>query len=130
MRLYIVRHAISLPHGTPGIQDDDRALTKEGMRKMRQAAEGLCRLGYIPDLILSSPLIRASRTAEILLEAFGRRIEMKITPALAPGGSRQELYRQIAQYAKKLKSVDACGSSTIFGRNCRRNRLGITGAFC
>ena len=38
MKLYIVRHAIAVPHGTPGINDDDRPLTEEGIRKMRQAA--------------------------------------------------------------------------------------------
>ena len=75
MNLYIVRHAIAIPHGTPGIQEDDRTLTKEGIKKMQQVATGLRTLGYIPDLILSSPLIRASHTAEILLEAFGKRVE-------------------------------------------------------
>jgi phosphohistidine phosphatase len=115
MRLYLVRHAIALPHGTPGIQDDDRTLTKEGIKKMRLVAAGLRNLGYIPDLILSSPLIRARDTAEILLEAFGREVEMKITPVLAPGGSRQELYRQIAQYAKELESLMLVGHQPSLG---------------
>jgi len=69
MRLYIVRHAIALPRGTPQIEDDDRALTEEGIAKMQQAAEGLRGLGYIPELILSSPLLRARQTARIVLEA-------------------------------------------------------------
>jgi phosphohistidine phosphatase len=115
MDLYIVRHAIAILHGTPGIQEDDRTLTKEGIKKMQQVAAGLRTLGYIPDLILSSPLIRASHTAEILLEAFGKRVGMKIAPALAPGGSRPELYRQIAQYAKELESLMLVGHQPSLG---------------
>ena len=40
MKLYIVRHAIAASHGTPGMEDEDRPLTEEGIAKMRQAAAG------------------------------------------------------------------------------------------
>ena len=30
MRLLVVRHAIAVPHGTPGVADNDRPLTSEG----------------------------------------------------------------------------------------------------
>ena len=106
MNLYIVRHAIAVSHDTPGIQDDDRALTEEGIAKMRQNAAALRALDFIPEVILSSPLVRARQTAEILLEAFGKGIELKITATLAPSGERRELYREIGLYAKKLKSGD------------------------
>ena len=115
MRLYIVRHAIAAPHGTPGIPDDDRPLTEEGIKKMRQAAAGLRSLDYIPELILSSPLIRARQTAEILLEAFGKGIELKILPALAPSGIRRELYQAIASYEKRLKSLMLVGHQPSLG---------------
>jgi phosphohistidine phosphatase len=114
MKLYIVRHAIAAPHDTPGIRDEDRDLTKEGIQKMRQAAEGLCNLDYVPDLLLSSPLIRASHTAEILLAAFGNGIEIKTTHALAPSGSRQELYREMAQYST-LNSLMLVGHQPSLG---------------
>ena len=115
MRLYIVRHAIASPHGTPGVKDDDRALTKEGVQKMREAAAGLRALGYVPEAVLSSPLLRARQTAELLLEIFGRGIEFKTTPSLAPSGSRQDLYREIALYDKKLKSLMLVGHQPSLG---------------
>ena len=102
MKLYIVRHAIAVPRGTPGIPDDDRALTEEGRTKMRVNALGLRALNFLPELILSSPLPRARETAEILLEAFGKGIGLKICPALAPSGERPELYREIRQCEKKM----------------------------
>jgi phosphohistidine phosphatase len=115
MRLYIVRHGIAVPHGAPGIEDDDRALTEEGIKKMQEAAAGLRILDYIPEVILSSPLPRASQTAEILLEAFGKGIELKIVPYLAPSGNRQELYRDISLYAKKLASLMIVGHQPSLG---------------
>jgi len=116
MRLYIVRHAIAAPHGTPGIPDDERPLTEEGIKKMRQVAAGLCSLEYVPELILSSPLPRAKQTAEILLEAFGhKRSGLEILPALAPSGSRRELYQAIASYEKKHKSLMLVGHQPSLG---------------
>ena len=115
MRLYIVRHAIASPHGTPGVKDDDRALTEEGVQKMRAAGAGLRALDYVPEAILSSPLLRARQTAELLLEIFGKGIEFKATPSLAPSGSRQDLYREIALYDKKLKSLMLVGHQPSLG---------------
>ena len=116
MKLYIVRHAIAAPHGTPGMPDDDRPLTEEGIHKMRRAAAGLRSLEYIPELILSSPLPRARQTAEILLEVFGqKRIRLKILKALAPSGDRGELYQLIASYDKELTSLMLVGHQPSLG---------------
>jgi phosphohistidine phosphatase len=116
MRLYIVRHAIAAPHGTPGVPENDRPLTEEGIKKMREAAAGLRSLEYIPELILSSPLPRARQTAEILLDAFGHnRTGLEILEALAPFGSRKELYKAIASYEKKLKSLMIVGHQPSLG---------------
>lgn len=115
MRLYIVRHAIAEPHGTPGIREEDRALTGEGIQKMRRAAEGLRRLDYVPDLIFSSPLIRARQTAEILLAAFGKKVRMEILPSLAPSGSRRDLYEAIHARKKDLRSLMLVGHQPSLG---------------
>jgi len=101
MKLYIVRHAIAVPQGA-GIRDDDRPLTEDGIKKMRQAAAGLWALDWIPDFMWTSPLIRARQTAEILVEFLGKKIKLKILPALAPSGSRREVYREINSYDKKM----------------------------
>jgi phosphohistidine phosphatase len=115
MKLYIVRHAIAVPQGTSGIRDEDRPLTEEGMKKMRRVAVGLCALDFRPQLILSSPLLRARQTAEILLKAFDDKIELKIIPALAPSGQRPELYREIQLHGKKLESLMLVGHQPSLG---------------
>lgn len=97
MILFIVRHAIAA-HGPAGVADEDRELTKEGIEKMKQAAAGLQALGAIPDAVLCSPLVRARETAAILLEAFNGKPAFMLTSALAPSGSRADLYREIRKH--------------------------------
>src|SRR5258708_26259643 len=84
MHLLIIRHAIAVPRGTPGIPDADRPLTPEGEKKFRQAARGLARIRKRPDALLTSPWRRALQTAEIAAHACGRIMPTK-TPALAAG---------------------------------------------
>jgi phosphohistidine phosphatase len=81
MRLLMLRHAVAVERGTPGVADPDRPLTPEGERKFKKAARGLVRVAPRPEAILSSPLPRAWRTAEIAASAWGRVTPEK-TPAL------------------------------------------------
>ncbi len=82
MRLLVIRHAIAVPRGTPGIADDDRPLTPRGRRRFQKTARGLARIAARPDVLLTSPLLRARSTAEIAAKAWGR-IKPTIEPALA-----------------------------------------------
>ena len=68
----IVRHAIAVPHGTPEVPEDERPLTPRGEKRFRVAAKGLARICRRPDVLLSSPLVRARQTADIAAEAWGR----------------------------------------------------------
>ena len=96
MRLLMIRHAIAVPRGTPDIPDEDRPLTPEGEKKFRKAAEGMARILDRPDEILTSPWLRALRTAEIAAEAWGK-LAPKKTAALA-GGSFEELAAVLEGY--------------------------------
>ena len=58
MRLLIVRHAIAVAAGMPGIPDAERPLTPAGARKFRAAAKGLAAILDPPDVLLASPLLR------------------------------------------------------------------------
>ncbi len=84
MKLLIVRHAIAVRRGTPGIPDAERPLTPRGEQQFRRAARGLARIVRRPDVILTSPLPRALKTAEIAAKAWGR-IKPKPEPALETG---------------------------------------------
>jgi len=64
---------------------------------------------------MSSPLPRASQTADILLEILGAKIPLKTVSSLAPSGTRQDLYREISQYEKKLESLMIVGHQPSLG---------------
>jgi len=86
MRLLIIRHAIAVPRGTPDIPDDERPLTPRGVRRFRSAAAGLARMLKAPNVLLTSPLPRARRTAEIAARAWGKELKVTEATALAGGG--------------------------------------------
>jgi phosphohistidine phosphatase len=72
VELVVVRHAIAYERDAFRWPDDrDRPLTPVGETKFRRAARGLARIAGPVDRVLSSPLVRAWRTAEILTEEAG-----------------------------------------------------------
>ncbi|HEX8087437.1 MAG TPA: histidine phosphatase family protein, partial [Blastocatellia bacterium] len=89
MELYVIRHAIAQQLGRKNdFADEKRALTSEGRERMREAAKGLCKLGVEFDVILTSPLVRAVETAEIMAAALGlTKKEVEQTGNLAPDAS-------------------------------------------
>jgi phosphohistidine phosphatase len=84
MRLLIVRHAIAVPRGTPGIADEDRPLTPEGQQRFGECANGIGRLVERPDALLTSPWLRARQTAAILAATW-QHVEPRECAALAGG---------------------------------------------
>jgi phosphohistidine phosphatase len=83
--LYIVRHGIAVEPGTPGIADDDRPLTSQGEKRLRQIALGLHRLDLKIDRVLYSPLPRARATAEIVARILGLEKSLETSDLLLPG---------------------------------------------
>jgi len=96
MNLYIVRHAIAVDHGTPGYEDDSqRPLTDEGRKKMKKITKGLERLAVKPDVILTSPYVRARDTAKIVADRFGMTDRIFFSENLIPPGNFEALVFEI-----------------------------------
>ncbi len=61
MRLYFLRHGkADWPDWTG--PDEERPLTPEGKKEVHAVAQLIVRLKIAPDLILTSPLVRARQT--------------------------------------------------------------------
>ena len=75
--------------------DDERPLTERGRKEMKRVVKFLQRLKFSADAILTSPLPRASQTAEIVAKRLG--IELKTEPALAHGFNVERLRRLFAK---------------------------------
>jgi phosphohistidine phosphatase len=88
MPLVLVRHAES----APGSPDQLRTLTDEGRAQARALGERLRGEGIRPDAVLSSPLLRALQTAELL--GFG---EPEADERLAPGMTAEMVRAIVAE---------------------------------
>lgn len=87
MDLFLIRHGIAIERSHQ-LPDADRYLTTAGEKKTRKVAERLVASGTQVELILTSPLVRARQTAEILQAAeFAPQIET--FQPLAPDGNMQ-----------------------------------------
>jgi phosphohistidine phosphatase len=73
MNLFFLRHAKACARSRKWRPDGTRPLTRDGEKKMFEAARGIQTLDVSFDLILTSPYIRAFRTAEILGEVFNAK---------------------------------------------------------
>ena len=96
MNLHLMRHGLAVERGTPGYDSDrERPLTTKGERKIRRVAEALLRMELSFDVVLSSPLVRARQTAEVLIEELKARQKLQLTEHLSPGGRAKDLMRLI-----------------------------------
>jgi phosphohistidine phosphatase len=99
MILYIIRHAIaeSAAAGSSPEEDSRRALTPKGRKRMREIARGLSHLTAPPEVILTSPYVRAMQTARILADALDLgKGQLTVTEDLAPAGDMRRVIDQIA----------------------------------
>ncbi|MGE5333592.1 MAG: phosphohistidine phosphatase SixA [Nitrososphaerota archaeon] len=97
MRIYLMRHGLA--GNRDAWQGDDRLrpLTDKGERRIYAAADGLKALDLDVDALLTSPLVRARQTADIVGEALNLRVEEY--EALAPGFGLEQLATLLTTYS-------------------------------
>ena len=93
MRICFFRHALAEDNTDGRLMDAERQLTQRGITRTEQAAQFLAALGLQPDVLYSSPLVRARDTAAILGKQFG--LAVTETPLLAPGFNVNALERLV-----------------------------------
>ena len=99
MQLYFLRHGeADWPDWNK--PDDERPLTDFGKKEVRQVAKFLDRLKVKPDLIVTSPLPRASQTAKIAAEQL--KVKLREDESLQPGFGLSELRTVFKRYRSKV----------------------------
>ena len=99
MELYFLRHGKAVELNDSGAPDDfHRALTPRGMEEMRAEAESLHLLGVRPDIILTSPLVRAQQTAAIVAQRLAPKKGLVETDLLAPDCDLNQLRKLLEQH--------------------------------
>ncbi len=114
MRLYLIRHGIAGDRQHYAT-DAERPLTEAGQKRTRQVTERLLACGLRCELALTSPLLRARQTADIL-QAVGLARQVQAFPALAPGGDLQALLDWLAAQERTCDPLAVIGHQPDLGR--------------
>jgi phosphohistidine phosphatase len=108
MVVYFLRHANAGQGLVNPVRDEKRPLDKEGIEQCRYVGELLNLLDVQVDLILTSPLKRATQTASMVGNEIAYEQRIQTTPALHPSAS-YESFRELLLQVKELEAVMVVG---------------------
>ena len=99
MLVYLCRHAAA----APGEPDELRPLTTDGADQARRLGARLAAEASPPSVVVSSPLVRALQTAELIAGATGA--ELLTDDRLAPGATVAGLRELVAETGGPVATV-------------------------
>jgi phosphohistidine phosphatase len=102
-QLFLIRHGVAEERGDAWPDDAKRPLSEDGIERFQKSARGLARLDVWIDVVLTSPLVRARQTAEIVASAFDPRPSIITIESLAPGGSYASLVADLEKHGRKTR---------------------------
>ena len=100
MDIYFLRHA-SANHYDPTADDEKRPIDKTGEQQSHDVGRALAALDIKLDAIISSSLMRAMQTAEIVAAELGHKEKIVADAALRPEASYRQFEPLLARYAKR-----------------------------
>jgi len=112
MNIFLIRHG-DAESVKIGMSDGERKLTPEGEALLYKAAEGWTKLIPSIDYIVSSPLIRAVQTAQIIKKVFQCNNEILIDKAVI--SDKTQLILELAN-ALHGTNIAFCGHEPSFSR--------------
>ena len=116
MILYFLRHGRAQPAGDG--DDSARRLTPDGEAVLRSAGPLWRRLNLRPDIVLSSPLPRAMRSAEIVCEALGLARSPIPDDRLRPGARWSDLAQAMARHGDARRVLFVGHEPDLSGAAC------------
>ena len=99
MIIYFLRHASAGNHFVNPKKDEKRALDKEGIEQCGYVGRALAALEAQVDVIVSSPLKRASQTASLVGNEMGYEGKLQIENGLRPEATFADFRRLLEKYA-------------------------------
>ncbi|MDE0836810.1 MAG: histidine phosphatase family protein [Akkermansiaceae bacterium] len=93
MQLLLLRHGHAEDHPADGT-DFSRALVEKGIEQAHNAARVLEAADFLPEIVLSSPVLRARQTAEEFTQAAGLPgpvMQSWLSCGMSPGAALSEL---------------------------------------
>jgi len=114
--LFLVRHAKS-SRDDPGLSDKERPLNDRGMRDAPKMGARLAKQDVKPDLMLSSPAVRARTTAELIAKKLDYKIKDIVLDERLYAATLGDVLDVIHELGDKPKCV------MVFGHNPELSQL-------
>jgi phosphohistidine phosphatase len=103
LELYLIRHGLAAERGPEYPDDSKRPLTSRGIAALKKEARALNELDVTFDVIVTSPLVRARQTADVLAEALKGKPPVNTSDALTPAGTPAAVVQEITKRARRGK---------------------------
>ena len=100
MIIYFVRHASAGQHLSNAKKDEKRPLDPDGIEQCNAVGRALAALDVQPDVIISSPLKRATQTASLIGNEIGHEGKLQLESAMRPEGSFADFRRMLEKYVR------------------------------
>jgi phosphohistidine phosphatase len=101
MFLYFLRHASAGQSLLSAKKDEKRGLDKDGIEQCGYIGRALAALGVQVEIIVSSPLKRASQTAALVGNEMGHEGKLVMENALRPQASFTDFQKMLEKYARQ-----------------------------
>jgi phosphohistidine phosphatase len=108
MILYFLRHASAGESLINPKKDEKRALDKDGIEQCGYVGRALTAMDTQVDVIVSSPLKRATQTASLVGNEMGYEGKLQIDTGLKPGATFSDFRRLLEKYAS-VESIMVVG---------------------
>ncbi len=108
MDIYFLRHASAGESLSDPKQDEKRPLDEVGVRQSQQIGRVLAKLEVQPDVIISSPLVRAKQTAALVATELGFKKTLLLDHSLRPDADFEQFRQLLRKYSRK-KTVIVTG---------------------
>src|SRR5258705_8596475 len=101
MFIYFLRHASAGQSLTNPKKDEKRGLDKDGIEQCGYIGRALAALGVQVEVIISSPLKRATQTASLVGNEMGHEGKLVLENALRPQATFSDFQKLLAKYARQ-----------------------------
>jgi phosphohistidine phosphatase len=105
MIIYFLRHASAGESLINPKKDEKRALDKDGIEQCGYVGRAMAAIEAQVDVIISSPLKRATQTASLVGNEMGYEGKLQIENALRPGTAFADFRRMLEKYSRQESIV-------------------------
>jgi phosphohistidine phosphatase len=101
MIIYFLRHASAGEHYINPKKDEKRPLDKEGIEQCGYIGRALTAMEAQADVIITSPLKRATQTASLVGNEMGYEAKLQIENALRPEATFADFRKMLEKYSRQ-----------------------------